>query len=154
MTLWFLLGFVLFLLLRSTIPFLNSPVFDLYHAFIIYLAVRMSYWKGFLFSVLCGYILGSLSPFPSGEYLFSFALLFAFTHFFASFLNMENRWTWFLLPAGGAFLNILSAAFIRKIAGHEYQIGSWILLQAVLTVCVVNVFRVIESRKNVGVSST
>jgi len=148
MILWISISMLILIILRSCSSFFSSTTFELYHVFIIFLALNSSYWEGFIFSLLAGYIIGSLSAFPSGEYAFSFSILFSIIYLLKNILNPENKWLWVLLPFTGTFLNWLFAGFIRAIAGLSLEIHYGIFLNAILSVFLLNFMNYLFRRKN------
>jgi len=137
------------LILRSSFNFFSNTIFELYHVFIIFLAFNTNYWKGFIFSLLAGYIIGSLSAFPSGEYAFSFSILFSIIYLIKNLINLENKWLWILLPFIGTFLNFILAGFIRVLAGLSFEFHWLFLLNATLSVLLLNFMKYVRKKNAV-----
>jgi hypothetical protein len=53
-------------------------------------------------------------------------------------LNPENKWVWVLLPFIGTFLNFFSAGIIRLFSGLMYEVHYYLILNALISVVLLN----------------
>jgi cell shape-determining protein MreD len=132
------ISLIILLILRGVFKIFSGQIFELYHVFIILLAFYTGYWEGFIFSLIAGYLIGSLSGIPCGEYAFSFPTLFTVTFMLKNVLNPENKWVWVLLPFIGTFLNFFSAGIIRLFSGLMYEVHYYLILNALISVVLLN----------------
>jgi len=132
------ISLLLLLILRASFKVFSGEVFELYHVFVIFLAFYTPYWKGFVFSLIAGYFIGSLSGIPAGEYAFSFPVLFSVMYMLRNVLNPENKLVWILLPFGGTFLNFFLAGMIRIFSGLIYDLRYHLIFNALLSVALLN----------------
>lgn len=146
MMLWISISMLFLLILRTSFKLFSGPIFELYHVFIIFLALHSDYWKGFLFSLIAGYFIGSLSAFPSGEYAFSFSLLFSGVYLLKNVLNLENRYLWLFLPIAGTFLNFFSAGLIRALVGFKLGVPYEYLFTCLASILLLNLMELVRRR--------